>query len=165
MVCHKSTFVCFWVQKHWSPKQVNTTKLRPSDAHMCHQTRPSLVQIMACRLLGATPLLEPMLIIVNWTLATGLFFSRPKPVFPVQNGINLFFPSQTWKNWKKLCRTIFKARKSFQKCDLSNKNLTRQTRSSFDTYCSYDLWTHNPNLMNSNFCCSSSNTVGSDLSS
>ena len=34
---------------------------RPSDAYMCHQTRPSLVQIMACCLVGAKPLSEPML--------------------------------------------------------------------------------------------------------
>ena len=36
--------------------------LRPSDAYMCKQTKPSLVQIMACRLFGAKPSSEPMLI-------------------------------------------------------------------------------------------------------
>ena len=36
------------------------TSLRLSDAHMCQQTRPSLVQIMACRLFGAKPLSEPI---------------------------------------------------------------------------------------------------------
>ena len=35
--------------------------LRPSDAYMSQLTRPSLVQIMACRLVGAKPLSEPML--------------------------------------------------------------------------------------------------------
>ena len=35
--------------------------LRPSDAYMRQLTRPSLVQIMACRLVGAKPLSEPML--------------------------------------------------------------------------------------------------------
>ena len=35
--------------------------LRPSDAYMRQLTRPSLVQIMACRLNGAKPLSEPML--------------------------------------------------------------------------------------------------------
>ena len=35
--------------------------LRTSDAYMRHQSRPSLVQIMACRLLGSKPLSEPML--------------------------------------------------------------------------------------------------------
>ena len=35
--------------------------LRPRDAYMRHQTCPSLVQIMACRLVGAKPLSEPML--------------------------------------------------------------------------------------------------------
>ena len=35
--------------------------LRPSGAYMCQQPRTSLVQIMACRLFGATPLTEPML--------------------------------------------------------------------------------------------------------
>ena len=35
--------------------------LRPSDAYMRQKTRPSLVQIMACRLFGAKPLSEPTL--------------------------------------------------------------------------------------------------------
>ena len=35
--------------------------LRPSDAYMRQSTMPSLVQIMACRLVGAKPLSEPML--------------------------------------------------------------------------------------------------------
>ena len=34
--------------------------LKPRDAFMRHQTRPSLLQIMACRLFGAKPLTEPM---------------------------------------------------------------------------------------------------------
>ena len=33
-----------------------------------YQSNPSLVQMMACRLVGAKPLPEPMLEIVNWTL-------------------------------------------------------------------------------------------------
>ena len=36
--------------------------LRPSDAYMAQQTRPSLAQIMACRLVGSKPLSEPMLL-------------------------------------------------------------------------------------------------------
>ena len=35
--------------------------LRSTDAYMRQQTRPSLVQIMACRLVGAKPLPKPML--------------------------------------------------------------------------------------------------------
>ena len=35
--------------------------LRPSDAYICHQPRPSLVQIMACCLVGDKPLSELML--------------------------------------------------------------------------------------------------------
>ena len=35
--------------------------LRPSDAYMRQQDKPTLVQIMACRLFGAKPLSEPML--------------------------------------------------------------------------------------------------------
>ena len=35
---------------------------RPNDAFMCQWTRPSLVRIMACRLIGAKPLSEPMLV-------------------------------------------------------------------------------------------------------
>ena len=35
--------------------------LKPSDSYMRHLPRPSLVQIMACRLIGAKPLSETML--------------------------------------------------------------------------------------------------------
>ena len=35
--------------------------LRLSHAYMCHEPRPSLVLIMACRLFGDKPLCEPML--------------------------------------------------------------------------------------------------------
>ena len=65
---------------------------------------------------------------------SGLGFFRPKPVFPVQNWEKL---SKTGKNYAGL---YFKPEKVSKKCDLSNKNLTRQTRSSFHTYCSYGLW-------------------------
>ena len=37
-----------------------TWSLRPRDAHMRQQMRPSLVQIMACPLIGTKPLSEPM---------------------------------------------------------------------------------------------------------
>ena len=49
--------------------QVNS--MRPSDAYMCHKTKPPLGQIMACRLIGAKPLPEVLnqcWFIVNWTL-------------------------------------------------------------------------------------------------
>ena len=42
-------------------RDVPLKSLRPSDAYMRHQRRPSLVQIMARRLIGAKPLSEPML--------------------------------------------------------------------------------------------------------
>ena len=69
------------------------------------------------------------------------------------------------QNWENLCWTTFQVGKSFQKCDLSNKNLTGQTRNSCHTYCSYDLWAHNPNVMKLNFCRNSpsDNTVGSHV--
>ena len=35
--------------------------LRLSDAYMCHQPTPSLIQMIACRLFGARPLSKPML--------------------------------------------------------------------------------------------------------
>ena len=35
-------------------------KLRRSDAYLRHQSRPSMVQIMGCRLFGVKPLSEPM---------------------------------------------------------------------------------------------------------
>ena len=39
----------------------NSLRLRDAYAYMHHQTCPSLVQIMACRLVSAKPLSEPML--------------------------------------------------------------------------------------------------------
>ena len=55
---------CYWLNSPHCLKQamvllVNSLRLR--DAYMHHQMRPSLVQIMACRLFGAQPLSEPML--------------------------------------------------------------------------------------------------------
>ena len=41
------------------PQCVNSLRLR--NAYMCHQTRPSLVQIMSCRLFGDKPLPKPVL--------------------------------------------------------------------------------------------------------
>ena len=41
------------------PQCVNT--MSPSEVIMCEQTRPSFVQIRACRLLGTKPLSEPLL--------------------------------------------------------------------------------------------------------
>ena len=35
--------------------------LRPSDAYMCEYNQPTLLQIMAYRLVGTKPLFEPML--------------------------------------------------------------------------------------------------------
>ena len=46
-------------ETYMRPQWVNS--LRPSDAYMRHQPRPSLVQMMACHLIGAKPLSEPML--------------------------------------------------------------------------------------------------------
>ena len=51
--------ICNWI-KISKAQWVNS--LRPSDAYMCWQPRPSLVQIMACRLVGVKPLSEPMLV-------------------------------------------------------------------------------------------------------
>ena len=40
---------------------MSINSLRPSDASMRQQNKPSLVQLMACRLFGAKPFSEPML--------------------------------------------------------------------------------------------------------
>ena len=42
--------------------EVLSNSLKPGDAHILQQIKPSLVQIMAWRLFGAKPLSEPMLI-------------------------------------------------------------------------------------------------------
>ena len=107
--------------------------------------------------------------IYSWILA-GFGFSRPKPVFPVQNGIiwdkHFSRPKlgKTVPNWEKVCSTIFQAVKSFKKCDVSKKDLTGHW-GSFHKYCSDDLWAHNPNLRNLNFCHNSCSEyiIGSDL--
>ena len=49
----------FCVEFQRFPQWVNS--LRPSDAYMPRQPKPSMIQIMACRLFGAKPLSEPML--------------------------------------------------------------------------------------------------------
>ena len=43
---------------------VHIKSLRPGDAYMRHLPRPSLLQIMACRLVGAKPLSEQL----SWTI-------------------------------------------------------------------------------------------------
>ena len=53
--CDFSMYIVVFVGR----KKYNS--LRLSDAYMCHQPRPPLVQIMACRLFGANPLSEPIL--------------------------------------------------------------------------------------------------------
>ena len=92
---------------------------------------------VAIRLIGApvnryTPSLG-----LKLSLRPGLGFSRPKPVFPVQNGINWDKPVFPSFSRPKLGKTVqnyvelyFKLQKSFQK-SVSNKNVTGQTRSSF----------------------------------
>ena len=40
---------------------MNFNSLRPSDAYMHEQTKPSLAEIMACRLIGTKSLYEQML--------------------------------------------------------------------------------------------------------
>ena len=47
------------VQFYKHPSSVNSP--RPSDAFMCQLRRPSLVQIMVCRLFGDNPLSDPLI--------------------------------------------------------------------------------------------------------
>ena len=63
--------------------------LRPSDAYMCRQPRPSLVQIMACRLAGPSHYLNQCLNIVNWTLGNKLQwnFNRNWNIFIQENAL------------------------------------------------------------------------------
>ena len=76
-------------------------------------------------------------------MLTGLGFSRPKPVFPVQNGINWdkpVFPSFSRPNLGKTGKNYILSSKTFLKCDYQAKieqdrqedNLTKK------------LWAHNP---------------------
>ena len=45
---------------------IMVNSLRPSDAYMHHQTQPSLLQIMVCRLFSAKPIFEPMFTYCQW---------------------------------------------------------------------------------------------------
>ena len=61
-ICHEISFenvVYTTVAILFRPEWVNS--LRPNDAYMRQKTRPSLVEIMACRLSGAKPLSQPMM--------------------------------------------------------------------------------------------------------
>ena len=82
-------------------------------------------------------------------MAAGLFFSRPKPVFAVQNGINwdkpVFpnFPVQSWEKLSKTGKNYTSSSKTFMKCNYQTKieqdrledNLTKK------------LWAHNPKFV------------------
>ena len=74
--------------------------LRPSDAYMRHQPRPSLVQIMACCLIVAKPLPEPMLVYCQiGSLGTNKLQSDC-----IQNS-NIFIQENAFKNVGK-CRSF-----------------------------------------------------------
>ena len=73
--------------------------------------------------------------------SSGLGFSRPKPVFAVQNGINWdkpVFPVQNWEKLSKTGKNYISNSKTFQKCDYQTKieqdrqedNLTKKVMSS-----------------------------------
>ena len=60
----------------------------------------------------------------NTYRTTGLGFSRPKPVFPVQNGINWekpVFPVQNWEKLSKTGKNYISSSKKFLKCDFQTK--------------------------------------------
>ena len=59
----------------------------PSAAYMRQWTESALVQIMACRLLGAKPLFKPSWFLVNWTLRNKLqwIFNRNTKLFIQEN--------------------------------------------------------------------------------
>ena len=58
MLCMQNKHICLYFLEY----DINLiNSLRPSDAFMRQQIMPSLGQIMACRLIGAKPLSEPML--------------------------------------------------------------------------------------------------------
>ena len=58
--CCFGNIYCAWLKcDNAGASCVNS--LRPSDAYIRHQNRLTLIQITACRLIGAKPLSEPML--------------------------------------------------------------------------------------------------------
>ena len=57
----KAFITCPAPQTNGFPSQRAINSLRPSDAYVRQTNMPTLLQIMACRLLGAKPLSEPML--------------------------------------------------------------------------------------------------------
>ena len=60
--------------------------LRPSNAYMRHQTRPSSVQVMASRLLGTKPLSEPILVYCQLNQMQEIILKK----------MNLIMPSVNW---------------------------------------------------------------------
>ena len=68
--------------------------VRPSDAY--HQPRPKLVQIMACRLDGAKPLFEPMLIL--WLGPLGTNFSEILIEIHFNRKSNIFIQENAFQN-------------------------------------------------------------------
>ena len=66
---------------------------------MRHQTRPSLLQIMICRLFGAKPLSETMLYHFNWTLKNKLLLNciRNSSIFIRTSAFEYAF----WEMWVK----------------------------------------------------------------
>ena len=62
--------ICYWESfTYHNEKSVNSTHLPSGAAYMRQWTESSLVQVMACRLFGAKPLPEPMLVccqLVSW---------------------------------------------------------------------------------------------------
>ena len=69
----------------------NMNLLRPTDEHTRHQPRPTLVQIKVCRLFGAKPLSEPMLVMVSWTLGYIFQFNLNQST------------TDNWRRWIWIC--------------------------------------------------------------
>ena len=86
---------------------INALSLRPRNTYMRHQSRPSLVQIMTCRLFGTKPLSEPMLDFCRLVHRMGTYFSeiwnKTQP-FSLMKISEKFWPSflglnvLTWQN-------------------------------------------------------------------
>ena len=68
------------VASHWTMITTLLNSLKRSDTYMRHWNKPSLVQIIACRLFGAKPLPEPL-----------LFYCKLDPKYDIRRNFNRKF--------------------------------------------------------------------------
>ena len=96
---YRNLLLTGWAQRlEWNRnkcKWICINSLRPTDAYMRQYTSPPLIQIMACRLLGAKPFSEPMLLYCQLDTRKQIIrFQIPTKVI---RDTHLKMPSAKWR--------------------------------------------------------------------